>query len=442
MRYRARWWTHVTCLLAVGLTVLASAFAPAHLGAAADVAPTSTTAAASTSIRGQIIDEKAKPIAGVRITVRKGADTIGDARTGADGKFVVALPGGGVYSVTLDTATLPEGVELSSKKAATLPRVEVLDGFSRSVRFPLGPATGGGPSTVDQLLDLAFNGLRLGLVLAVASIGLSLIFAVTGLTNFAHGEMVTFGALIAYFVTSSAAGPGWSLFVGAAVAVAAGGGFGLAQERVLFRPLRRRGLDPTALIVVTIGLGILLRNVYLIIFGGGPRPYNQFTLQKNLDLGPFAPRPKDLVIMLTCIVVLALYGFFVQRTRTGTAMRAVADSGELSAASGIAVDRVILTTWGLGGALAAFGGVLAGVSDTVQWDMGLTLLLLMFAAVVLGGLGTAYGPVVGGIVIGVVSEVSTYWISPKFRTGVALAVLIVMILLRPQGLLGRPERVG
>ena len=143
-----------------------------------------------------------------------------------------------------------------------------------------------------------------------------------------------------------------------------------------------------------------------------------------------------------CIVVLVLVGLLLQRTRLGTAMRAVADEHDLAEASGVDVRQVILVTWVTGAALAALGGVLQGLSDNVVWDMGFTMLLLMFAAVLLGGLGTAYGAMVGGLLIGIVTEVSTYWIESKYKLGVALAVLIVVVLVRPQGILGRPERIG
>jgi branched-chain amino acid transport system permease protein len=123
-------------------------------------------------------------------------------------------------------------------------------------------------------------------------------------------------------------------------------------------------------------------------------------------------------------------------------MRAVSDSRDLAEASGIDVRRVVLATWMLGAALAALGGLLIGLSETVVWNMGFALLLLIFAAVILGGIGTAYGAMVGGVVLGVASQVSTYWIEPKFRTAVSLAILIVVVLIRPQGILGRAERVG
>jgi branched-chain amino acid transport system permease protein len=196
------------------------------------------------------------------------------------------------------------------------------------------------------------------------------------------------------------------------------------------------------LIVVTIGLGLFLRNLYLVLFEGRPRPYRDYTIQKNYDLGPISLRPKDFWIMAICVIVLLGVALILQKTRLGMSLRAVADIKDLAEASGIDVNRVILYTWIGCGALAALGGVMFGISDTVTTDLGFNLLLLMFAAVVLGGLGTAYGPMVGAIIIGVTSQVSTYWISTKYRIAVALAVLIIAVIVRPQGILGRKERIG
>jgi branched-chain amino acid transport system permease protein len=126
----------------------------------------------------------------------------------------------------------------------------------------------------------------------------------------------------------------------------------------------------------------------------------------------------------------------------GTAMRAVADNRDLAESSGIDVERVILVTWVAGAGLAGLGGVLQGASETVQWDMGFKLLLLIFAAVVLGGLGTAYGAMVGAFIVGVTVEMSTFWIDANVKNAVALGVLVIMLLVRPQGLLGTRERIG
>jgi branched-chain amino acid transport system permease protein len=123
-------------------------------------------------------------------------------------------------------------------------------------------------------------------------------------------------------------------------------------------------------------------------------------------------------------------------------MRAVADNADLAESSGIDVARVIRATWIGGAGLAGLGGVMFGISEQVQWDMGFKLLLLIFAAVVLGGLGTAFGAMVGGFIVGVAIEMSTLWIPVEFKTAVALGILIVMLLVRPQGLLGVKERIG
>jgi branched-chain amino acid transport system permease protein len=391
------------------------------------------------AVGGTLRGPDREPLEGVTITVRQDGNEIGSTESADDGTWQVDVPEPGTYEVELDVDSLPEGVGLRDETRATLDNVRVREGV-KPVLFRFGEGGGGGPARWERLANLAVDGLRLGLILAVASIGLSLVFGVTGLTNFAHGELVTFGALMAYFF--SAAVFDVPLVLAAVLAVVAGGLFGLAHERLLFRPLRRRRTGNVSLIVVTIGLGLFLRNLYLILFDGRPRPYGEFTVQKSLDLGPITLRPKDLVIMIVGVAVLVAVGLLLQRTRLGTAMRAVADSRDLSEASGIDVDAVILATWIGGAALAALGGVLQGVSETVQWDMGFGLLLLMFAAVVLGGLGTAYGAMVGGIIIGLASQLSTYWISPKYRTGVALAVLIGAVLVRPQGILGRKERIG
>jgi neutral amino acid transport system permease protein len=142
------------------------------------------------------------------------------------------------------------------------------------------------------------------------------------------------------------------------------------------------------------------------------------------------------------LVVMAAVGLMLRHTRLGTAMRAVADNKDLAEASGISVDRVILYTWVLGAALAGLGGIFLGITQTVQWDMGFVLLLTMFAAVVLGGIGTAYGAALGGLIIGVTTEASTFWIPVEFKVVVSLAVLILVLMVRPQGLFGVKERVG
>lgn len=388
-------------------------------------------------------DGEGEPVPGVEIVVETlGGEQVGSAETDEDGTWSVELPGPGTYAVTIQTDTLPDGVELRDPDRTTL-EITVNSGQTRPAVFQLGERNVETTSRLERFATRFADGIRFGLIIAVSAVGLSLIYGVTRLTNFAHGELVTLGALVAFFLSTSEGGPGIPLAMAGVGAVVFGGAAGWVQERGLFEPLRRRNSGTISLIVVTIGLGLLLRNIYLIVFGGLPRPFGEYSVQVATDLGPISLRPKDYVIILIGTVVLVGYGLVLQRTRLGTAIRAVADNTDLAESSGIDVNRVIRVVWVMGGALAALGGVLLGLSENVVFDMGFSpLLLLMFAAVVLGGIGTAYGALVGGLLIGIATQTSTYWLDSKFRIGVGLAVLIVAVLIRPQGLLGRAERVG
>jgi neutral amino acid transport system permease protein len=271
------------------------------------------------------------------------------------------------------------------------------------------------------------------------AIGLSLIFGTTGLTNFAHAELVTFGALAAYFLNQTV---GLPLLVAAPLAMVAGGAAGALSDLGIWRPLRRRRTGLIAMMIVSIGLSILLRAVFLYQFGGRTRPYGDYNNQRAIDIGPVSVVAKDLWSIALSLSVLLIVGLLLQRTKIGKAMRAVADNPDLASSSGIDVDRVVLFVWVAGGALAALGGVLLGLGEQVGFQMGFRQLLLMFAGITLGGLGTAYGALVGCFLIGLAVEVSTVWVPPELKAVTALVVLIGILLVRPQGILGQSERVG
>lgn len=403
---------------------------------------------AETSVRGRlsaVVEGDRQGVPGVEIVVARDGDEIASVTTDEEGSWEVPLPTAGTYSVTLVTDSLPEGLRLADGAEETA-EVEVATGQRAGRAFMLttaeaGSSEGGGGS-LGRALGLAVEGLKLGAVIAMTAVGLSLIYGVTGLINFAHGELVTFGAVVAWFLNAAVGGPGLQLVLAAVLAVLAGGVLGFGMERGLFSPLRRRGTGLIALIVISIGLSLLLRHLYLVFFGGGARPYLDYAVQRAAPLGPIQLPPKDYAIIAISVTVLVTIGLLLQRTQLGMAMRAVADDRDLAEASGIDVRRVILATWVGGAALAALGGVLQGVTERVSWDMGFTLLLLMFAAVVLGGLGTGFGAMVGGLVIGLVTQLSTLWVSVEFKSVVALVVLVAVLLVRPQGILGRAERIG
>ncbi|MEU3273198.1 branched-chain amino acid ABC transporter permease [Saccharomonospora sp. NPDC006951] len=314
----------------------------------------------------------------------------------------------------------------------------------------LGPAeamaqdtgTVSGPSALSKALQALLNGVQFGSVIAITAVGLSLVFGTTRLINFAHGELVTVGAVTAFFFNAAAGGPGWPLILSAVLAVIAGGLLGGLIELGLFRPLRARGTSLISLFIITIGLSLLLRHLVLILFGTSPRSYSDYDLQRAWDLGPVSITPRDLTIIGLSVLVLLGVALMLQKTRIGTAIRAVASNRDLAESSGIDVRRVVLVVWLLGGALAALGGVFFGLAEVITWDMGFRLLLLMFAGIILGGLGSAYGAMVGSFVIGIVAQVSTLWFPIDLQNAWALLVLIVVLLIRPQGILGRRERVG
>ncbi len=292
------------------------------------------------------------------------------------------------------------------------------------------------------LLQALVDGLRLGLVIALAAIGLSLIFSTTGLVNFAHGSLVTLGAVLALYLNTMENGPHLNLYLAALIAVCLGGVVAGLAEVSVFGPMRRANLPHLSLLVATIGLDMFGRNTILYFVGSRPRPFSAYQVQERLQFGSVSIAPRDLVMMGLAVAVLVGVALMLQLTTLGRAVRAVADNAPLAEASGISTRVVYIAVWVIGGALAALGGIFQGMSEQVSWNGGFLLLLLMFAAVIVGGIGTAYGAMAGGILIGIVTQVSTLLIPSQLKTAVAMLVLIIALLLRPQGLFGRKVRVG
>ena len=380
-------------------------------------------------------------VAGATVTARRSGAPVVTGTTDARGTARLAVPGGGSYSVRLDTGGL-SGAAAKLKPQRNPIATTVNPGEPRAVAFRLtrtGAVSAGGGVSGQQVAQLFANGLRFGLVIALAAIGLSLIFGTTGLTNFAHSELITFGALAAYVANTVI---GLSVVPAALVAVVVSGVFGYLNDRLLWQPLRRRGTGLIAMMIVSIGLSLFLRYLYLFFFGGGTQNYRQYATQAGVQMGPVSLPPKDLIGMGLEVVVLLAVAFALLRTRLGKATRAVSDNPALAAASGIDVDRVIRSVWVTGGALAGLSGILLGLSQGVNYLMGFQVLLLVFAAVTLGGLGTAFGAIVGSLIIGVLTEVSTLFVPAELKSVGALLVLILILLVRPQGILGRAQRIG
>lgn len=298
-------------------------------------------------------------------------------------------------------------------------------------------ADGGGFLT-DRLLPALAGGLVFGLILALSSIGVSLIYGTTGLNNFSHGELVTFGGFVAVVVMTFQGLPAWIAIL---AAFAIGGAFGWFQDFVLWKPLRRRRVGIIPLMIVSIGLSLVLRYLYAFLFGPD-RLVLPVASDAWLVIGQIRLTFWDVWGSVIAIVLIVITALALTRSRIGKATRAVADNPALASASGIDVNRIIRIVWTGGGALAGVAGVLLAFYQTQQWDSGASILLLIFASVVLGGLGTAYGALVGALIIGIAVNLSSLWLPGSLKYVTALVIMIIVLLIRPQGILGRKERIG
>ena len=385
---------------------------------------------------------KPAPVPGVSLKVLKDSRTgseVGSQTTDSKGRVSIGIEGNGTYVVELDPKTLPDGVELSGK-GETIKTVQVKLASSNFVQFQIGAVVVEEASLGSKIVDGTRSGVITGLLIALAALGLSLIFGTTGLTNFAHGELITFGAIATYVFNR---GFGLPVVAAGVLAVVASAAFGFLQDRGLWRPLRNRGTGLIAMMIVSIGLALLLRSIFQYSFGGSTRTLSQYVVQGRDSYGPIDLSHKEVAIVLVSVVTLLVTCFALMRTRLGKAMRAVSDNPALSASSGMRVDGVISAVWVLGTALTGLAGVLLAVQQQVNFQMGFNLLLLVFAGVTLGGLGTIWGALIGSLVIGLMVELGpVLGVPASIKEVGALVVLIMILLVRPQGILGKDQRIG
>jgi len=434
----------------LGLFVLVALVVPLLMlfsSSAADAATFCLPKKDETACIAGTMGSRAEPLEGVDVILTKPDGSTETQTTEKDGKFAFEVTATGDYLVGVDQDTLPKGSEL---KPPTQPSLRGPEGalkvdnvqLGRSYAATLTVRAAGFSDTTskwDEFLQSSVNGLRLGLLLALASIGLSLIYGTTGISNFAHAEQVTLGGMLGYGFINVL---GLPLFIGGVLVVITCAFSGWLQDRILWQPLRRRGLGLTQLMIVTIGLSLAMQYSYQFFVGAATKQVvvSQATVR---TFGPITITDRSLAAMGISIVCIALVGFALLRTRVGRATRAVSDNPALAQASGIDTDKVIRLVWIAAMGLAGLAGLLyALVVNGIKWDTGLQILLLLFAAVTLGGLGTAFGALVGSLVIGLVVELSPLVIPGDFKYAAALLILILLLLVRPQGLLGRAQRVG
>jgi neutral amino acid transport system permease protein len=283
------------------------------------------------------------------------------------------------------------------------------------------------------------NGLTSGAYFALGAVGLTFIYGSLRLINFAHGDFMTFGTYIAFVGNVTLHLP---LFAAALLAIAATAGLGVTSEIVMWRPMRRRGAGTVQLILMAVGLAFLLR--YSIQFFAGPElrtlridATTSFKLPWDLTFGRTA-----LFVAVASYVVLGVIGAMLRYSSLGKQMRALSDDLTLAETTGIDTQRIVVVIWIFAGGLAGLAGVLyACAIGSFDPNFGFVILLTLFAAVVLGGIGSPYGALAGGVILGLVQEWSTLLVGPEWKVVIGFAVLMLVLLVRPEGVLAAPRSV-
>ncbi|MCK9514718.1 MAG: branched-chain amino acid ABC transporter permease [Ottowia sp.] len=298
-------------------------------------------------------------------------------------------------------------------------------------------------TTAEEMLSLTVWGVMLGGIIALGGIGLTLCYGVLKFPNFAHGEFLTLGAYITYgsILVLPQTNPiwrfsfGWELLLGMVLAIIITAVVAIVLDKLLYRRLRMHGSPLVLLAMASLGMEFLLRGIVYLIWGSNYHFYYSGRANPAMDF-PFGVRVQAdqlFVFALAFILVVALY-WMLTRTRMGKAMRATADNPDLAQVRGINTERVIAWTWAIGAGLAAVGGVMYGLASQMRPDMGFLLLLPLFAAVIMGGIGSAWGALVGAIIIGVAMQLTSAFLNPTYGPAVAFTLMVLVLLMRPQGL--------
>ena len=300
------------------------------------------------------------------------------------------------------------------------------------------------------MLELTVYGIVYGSIIALGAIGLTLIYGILRFANFAHGDLMSVGAYVALFLITvlfpmlgvpqgrfGETSFGWPLILSMPIAAFVTALLAIALDQIFYRPLRARRASPVILAMASLGAAFIVRNLIYILWG--PDKINYFPgLYRPAWQLPFNVRirPDELITIVLAGALVVLVYLFLQRTKLGKAMRATADNPDLARVTGINTEHVRLWTWGIGAGLAAIAGIMYGVNALLYPEMGWGFLLPLFAAAILGTVGNPYGALAGGLVIGIVQRISTAWLNPVYQPAVAFLVLIIVLLVRPQGIFG------
>jgi len=276
------------------------------------------------------------------------------------------------------------------------------------------------------------NGLIIGGSYVLIAVGLTLIFGILDAINLAHGEVYMLGAYVLYFLFGV-----WGLNYWAALILATGiiGIFGIVIEKLGFRPLRKQPLLNTML--VSIALAILLQNLAMLFWGADPKVVKTAMSEEVIQFFGVSLTVQRLVVLIVGAVAIILLHLLIEKTRIGKAMRAVAQDKDAAALMGISIDRVYTFTFAVGSALAAVAGALIAPIFQIFPTMGFVPFIKAFTVVILGGLGNVIGAIYAGFILGIAESLGAAYISTPYKDSFAFIILIIMLLIKPSGLMGR-----
>ena len=291
-------------------------------------------------------------------------------------------------------------------------------------------------------LQQLVNGLSLGSIYALIALGYTMVYGVLRLINFAHGDVYMVGAYVGYYLSRKLQGREPSILsavlvmLGSMLACAV---LGALIERLAYRPVRREAR--LTLLITAIGVSLFIENVAQLLFGADPKFFPSLAPSADFVVAGVRLTSEQLTVIAVSVLLMVLLRFFILKTRTGKAMRAVSFSLDASKLMGISTDRIIAITFALGSALAAAAGVLIGMQiPKIDPLMGILYGLKAFVAAVLGGIGSVPGAVLGGLLIGISEVMVVGYLSSTYRDAIAFGILILVLILRPQGLLGRVQK--
>jgi len=290
-----------------------------------------------------------------------------------------------------------------------------------------------------QLFWLSFGfGLVTASVLAISAVGLSLQFGITNYINFAYGDFMALGAYFTFVLNNEVLH--WNIWLAIVAAAIVVGIFAVIIQHIILSPFARRFDKTFYVLIVTFGLSLILLNVIYSIWGATVRFYS-VPINRAMHIGPMLLTAYQLIVMAIAVVLMLGVHILLKTTRLGKSMRAMSDNTTLAMTSGIDTKRITTITWFISGMLAGLAGAVLGLTEgNLTPASGELFLFVIFAAVIVGGVGSIYGAMAGAVLIGLATEVSAAFINPAYKLDVAFVILILTLLFRPSGLFSRPGK--